>query len=660
MTEKDLKSIDVQLPENAYRELNVGEVYRPILAPEYYFAEVTPYSIIMGLILAIVFTAASAYSGLKIGQVMEAAIPISILAIGFSKAFKRKRALGQNVIIQSIGASSGVIVAGTIFTIPAFFILSLSIDYFTIMLATLLGGILGIALVIPFRKYFTTEMHGKLPYPEATAITEILIAGEKEDTNQSKILLISGLIGGVYDFIITSLGWWQEVITTKMFPIGQAIVDKSKIVLKLDTLSMIFGLGYIIGLEYSTIIALGSLLSWLVLVPLINEIGNIVVGIALNPIAKMSAEEIFKNYVKSIGSGAIAMAGIIGIIKSGSIIKGSLKVAFKELFGNQNNDSNLRTQKDIKFVFVLSLILSSLLAFAIFFTGVYHLSIANALVAVGIIFVISFLFTNVAANATALVGTNPVSGMTLMTLIVTSLVLSMLGFQNKTGIALALIIGAAVCTALSVAGGFITDLKVGYWIGNTPKNQQSYKLLGILVSAATAAGVVLLLNSAYGFDTNIPGHLAAPQANAMAGLIEPLLSPKAFVNWNLYLIGALIAIIMNFLKISPLAFALGMYLPIELNTPLVVGGLIAYFAKKSTTDKIKSEERHNKGTLIASGFIAGGALFGVIGAILKLILNSKGIDLYNYTWSNTFQAEWLGLGMFIIISIYVYWQTTKD
>jgi putative OPT family oligopeptide transporter len=660
MTEKDLKSIDVQLPENAYSELNVGEVYRPILAPEYYFAEVTPYSIIMGLILAIVFTAASAYSGLKIGQVMEAAIPISILAIGFSKAFKRKRALGQNVIIQSIGASSGVIVAGTIFTIPAFFILNLSIDYFTIMLATLLGGILGIALVIPFRKYFTTEMHGKLPYPEATAITEILIAGEKEDTNQSKILLISGLIGGVYDFIITSLGWWQEVITTKMFPIGQAIADKSKIVLKLDTLSMIFGLGYIIGLEYSTIIALGSLLSWLVLVPLINEIGNIVVGIALNPIAKMTAEEIFKNYVKSIGIGAIAMAGIIGIIKSGSIIKGSLKVAFKELFGNQNNDSNLRTQKDIKFVFVLSLILSSLLAFAIFFTGVYHLSIANALVAVGIIFVISFLFTNVAANATALVGTNPVSGMTLMTLIVTSLVLSMLGFQNKTGIALALIIGAAVCTALSVAGGFITDLKVGYWIGNTPKNQQSYKLLGILVSAATAAGVVLLLNSAYGFDTNIPGHLAAPQANAMAGLIEPLLSPKAFVNWNLYLIGALIAIIMNFLKISPLAFALGMYLPIELNTPLVVGGLIAYFAKKSTTDKIKSEERHNKGTLIASGFIAGGALFGVIGAILKLILNSKGIDLYNYAWSNTFQAEWLGLGMFILISIYVYWQTTKD
>lgn len=660
MTEKDLKSIDVQLPENAYRELNVGEVYRPILAPEYYFAEVTPYSIIMGLILAIVFTAASAYSGLKIGQVMEAAIPISILAIGFSKAFKRKRALGQNVIIQSIGASSGVIVAGTIFTIPAFFILNLSIDYFTIMLATLLGGILGIALVIPFRKYFTTEMHGKLPYPEATAITEILIAGEKEDTNQSKILLISGLIGGVYDFIITSLGWWQEVITTKMFPIGQAIADKSKIVLKLDTLSMIFGLGYIIGLEYSTIIALGSLLSWLVLVPLINEIGNIVVGIALNPIAKMSAEEIFKNYVKSIGIGAIAMAGIIGIIKSGSIIKGSLKVAFKELFGNQNNDSNLRTQKDIKFVFVLSLILSSLLAFAIFFTGVYHLSIANALIAIGIIFVISFLFTNVAANATALVGTNPVSGMTLMTLIVTSLVLSMLGFQNKTGIALALIIGAAVCTALSVAGGFITDLKVGYWIGNTPKNQQSYKLLGILVSAATAAGVVLLLNSAYGFDTNIPGHLAAPQANAMAGLIEPLLSPKAFVNWNLYLIGALIAIIMNFLKISPLAFALGMYLPIELNTPLVIGGLIAYFAKKSTTDKIKSEERHNKGTLIASGFIAGGALFGVIGAILKLILNSKGIDLYNYAWSNTFQAEWLGLGMFILISIYVYWQTTKD
>ncbi len=660
MTERDLKNNEVELPDNAFRELNVGEVYRPILAPEYHFSEITPYSVVLGLLLAIVFTAASAYSGLKIGQVMEAAIPISILAIGFSKAFKRKRAIAQNVIIQSIGSSSGVIVAGAIFTIPAFFILKLPIDYFTILMATLLGGILGIALVIPFRKYFTTESHGKFPYPEATAITEILVAGEKEDSNQAKILLISGLIGGIYDFIISSVGWWQEVITSKMFPLGQYIADKTKIVLKLDTLSMIFGLGYIIGLEYSMIIALGSLLSWIVLVPLINEIGNMVVGTSMNPIAKMSADEIFKNYVKAIGIGAIAMAGIIGIIKSSSIIKSSLKVAFKELFGQKNDDKNLRTQKDIKFVFVLSLILFSILTFVIFFTGIYHLSLSNALIAVSLIFVISFLFTNVAANATALVGTNPVSGMTLMTLIVASLVLSLLGFQNKLGISIALIIGAAVCTALSVAGGFITDLKVGYWIGNTPKNQQSYKLLGILVSAATAAGVVLLLNSAYGFDQNNPSHLAAPQANAMAGLIEPLLSKNALVNWNLYFIGAFIAIIINFLKISPLAFALGMYLPIELNTPLVIGGLIAYLARKSSNNPTVSENRHNKGTLIASGFIAGGALFGVIGAIIKIILNSKGIDIFNYTWNNTLEAQWIGLGMFSLLSFYVFWQVRKD
>ncbi len=652
MNEQEIKG----LPDNAYRELKSGEEYKPLMSPEKTYPEVNLRSVLLGLLMAVIFSAAAAYLGLKIGQVFEAAIPIAIIAVGLSAASRRKNALGENVIIQSIGASSGVIVAGAIFTLPALYILNLEAHFYQVFLSSLLGGFLGILFLIPFRKYFVQDMHGKYPFPEATATTEVLVSGEKGG-NQARLLLISGLIGGIYDFIIATFGWWAEVFTSRVIPVGQMVADKFKIVFKMNVGAAVMGLGYIIGLKYAAIITAGSFIGWYVIIPIISHFAEgqtIAVGANVTAlIGQMSAEEIFRNYVRHIGIGGIAMAGIIGIIRSSGIIKSAFGLAVKELSGKQSVAMNdKRTQRDLPMMIILiGLLVTTLVIFLFFMFGVVN-NLTQALIALGIVMIIAFLFTTVAANAIAIVGTNPVSGMTLMTLIITSLVLVWAGLSGTAGMVAALIIGGVVCTALSMAGGFITDLKIGYWLGSSPYKQQTWKFMGTLVSAATVGGVIMILNETYGFTGE--NALVAPQANAMAAVIEPMMSGKA-APWMLYAAGAFLSLILTMIGVPALAFALGMFIPIELNTPLLVGGIVAWYVTSRSNDARLNQARKERGTLIASGFIAGGALMGVVSAMLKF----GGINFVNAEWFASNSAEVLGLLMFALICAYVIWESLK-
>ena len=644
------------LPENAYRELKEGEVFNPIMSPQKQYREVTPWSVFWGLVMAVIFSAAAAYLGLKVGQVFEAAIPIAIIAVGLSSGFKRKNALGENVIIQSIGACSGVIVAGAIFTLPALYILQdkypeITINFFEVFMSSLLGGILGILLLIPFRKYFVSDMHGKYPCPEATATTQVLVSGEKGGS-QAKPLILAGLIGGLYDFIIATFGWWSETVSTRIVGVGEMLADKAKVVLKVNTGAAVLGLGYIIGLKYSMIICAGSFLVWLVIIPLMSAIfGADVLTLGNDAITatvgSMSAEQIFTTYARHIGIGGIATAGVIGIINSWGIIRGAVGLAAKELKGKNTeaDTATIRTQKDLSMKIISIGIFATLIVTYLFF----HVGVLDnwyyALIGLLIVGIIAFLFTTVAANAIAIVGTNPVSGMTLMTLILSSIILVAAGLKGTAGMVSALIIGGVVCTALSMAGGFITDLKIGYWLGSTPAKQQTWKFLGTLVSAATVGGVILILNQTYGFTT---GQLAAPQANAMAAVIEPLMSGSG-APWVLYGIGAVLAIVLNFCKIPALAFALGMFIPMELNTPLLIGGAISWYVGSRSKDQALNTARLEKGTLLASGFIAGGALMGVISAALRF----GGINLLNEKWLEGNFAEPLAVVMYIALMAYL-------
>lgn len=644
------------LPENAYRELKPGEEYIPLMPANTTPAEITPYSVIMGLLMAVLFSAAAAYLGLKIGQVFEAAIPIAIIAVGVSTLLKIKGSLGQNVIIQSIGQNSGLIVAGTIFTIPALYILNLDAQFYQIFLASAFGGILGILFLIPFRKYFVAEMHGKFPFPEATATTEILVAGEKGG-KQALVLVVSGLIGGAYDFIIATFGWWSEVFTTRVLGFGEVLADKFKLVFRLNVGAAVMGLGYIVGLKYAAIICAGSFVSWFLLVPVISYIGGGLTETfgtgAAKLISAMTAEEIFRQYVRHIGIGGIAMAGIIGIIRSSKIIRDAISLGFKEIFEKKAaGNVGLRTQLDISMkIIVGGLVITTILLFVFFHFGVVN-NLSWALAGVLIVLVISFLFTTVAANAIAIVGTNPVSGMTLMTLILSSIILTSIGLKGESGMIAALIIGGVVCTALSMAGGFITDLKIGYWLGSTPRKQEQWKVLGVIVSALTVGFVMMILNETYGFVGE--GALVAPQANAMAAVIKPLMDQQP-APWTLYIVGAILALVLTMIKVPALAFALGMYIPLELNTPLLVGGLIAHYVSTRSKDEKVNNARRERGTLIASGFIAGGALMGVISAILRW----QGFNWVDAEWAESHSAELLGIAMFAVICVYMIWDSLR-
>lgn len=658
----------VQLPENAYRELKPGEEYKPVLPANKDAMEITPYSVGLGLLMAIIFSAAAAYSGLKIGQVFEAAIPISIIAVGASAAFRRKNALGQNVIIQSIGASSGVIVAGAVFTIPGLYILQakypeMEINFWQIFFSSLLGGFLGILFLIPFRKYFVKDMHGKLPFPEATATTEILMTGEKGG-NQAKLLITSGVIGGLFDFCFSAFRLWSEEITTRIIPAGAMLAEKFKMVLKFNVSALIFSFGYLVGLRFAVIITVGSLLSWLVFIPLVNEIGALVAasGGGVNPFEAMSAEQIFAAYVRPIGIGAIAMAGIIGIIKSSGVIGNAFKLAVSKKGGKGSAETNeKRTDRDLKMSFVMLFIFLTLVTVFLFLLFGVKVTLMQAIIALLTITVISFLFTTVAANAIAIVGSNPVSGMTLMTLILSSVILVSIGLSGWQGMVSGLIIGGIVCTALSMAGGFVTDLKIGYWIGTTPAKQESWKFLGTLVSAATVGAVIFILNQAYGFvaSETHPDPMVAPQANAMAAIIEPLMSGQG-AQWMLLSVGAVLAILINWLGISPLAFALGMFIPLQLNTPLIVGGLLNHFINKSTKDKALANARHQRAILISSGFIAGAALFGVIGALIIFLTGKNDVlNLGVWTDPSGTGAQVVALIAFIALISFFVWESKK-
>ena len=618
--EEKVYTTETGLPENAFRELAADEKYVPVMHPARDQKEVTPYSVGMGLLMAIVFSAAAAYLGLKVGQVFEAAIPIAIIAVGLSNALGKKNALGQNVIIQSIGSCSGVIVAGAIFTLPALYILQgsypeIMVDFYQIFLSSLLGGILGILFFIPFRKYFVKDMHGKYPFPEATATTQVLASGMQSDaaqesnSGQARTLVIASLIGGIYDYIVATFGWWAETVTSTASAWGQTVMEKTRLVLTCNTGAALLGLGYIVGLKYAFVIFAGSIFVWWIVIPLLGTYGA-------PEMAALSPDAIFKDYARMIGIGGIAMAGVIGIVKSWPIICNAVGLAGREFNGAKEKAQEVRWQIDLsmkKVVFFIVIALAAVLLF--FWFGVIH-TFWQAAVAWLVVTLIAFLFTTVAANAIAIVGSNPVSGMTLMTLIIASAIFVGIGLSGTSGIVASMVIGGVVCTALSMAGGFVTDLKVGYWLGSTPKKQETWKFLGTLVSAATVGGVIIVLNKVYGFTGD--NALVAPQANAMAKVIEPLMM-GGDTPWILYMVGAILALILNWLGVPALAFCLGMFIPLSLNTPMLVGGAVSYFVSNSSKDKKVNDARRDRGTLLASGLIAGGALFGVFAAITRFV-----------------------------------------
>jgi putative OPT family oligopeptide transporter len=665
------------LPENAYRPLKPGESYDPIVPAASSPPEFTARSLTLGLVMAALFSAAAAFLGLKAGQVFEAAIPIAIIGVGVGVVMQRRSTILENVIVQSIGAASGLVVAGSIFTLPALFILGLDANLVKLFVVALLGGTLGIVFLVPLRRYFVREMHGEFPFPEATATTEVLVAGESGG-RQAKVLAAAAAVGGVFDFLILHFGAWAEVFTSRSLPLLRDLADKGRVVFRLDVLASILGLGYIIGLKYAAVICAGSFLSWFVLVPVIGHFGSglsaVVPPVTAGDgtlISSMAAEAIFRNYVRHVGIGAIAAAGIIGILRSWRVIAKAFGLGLAELTGRKGGhaDAAVRTDRDIPMRTVLGgLIVVALALLAFFRLGVLGGqadATKIALIALGVVVIISFLFTTVAARAIATVGTNPVSGMTLMTLILTSVLLVQAGLSGPSGMLAALLIGGVVCTALSMAGGLITDLKIGYWIGSTPAQQQRAKFLGTIVAAATVGAVMLMLNQAYGFvpsaDHPADKVFAAPQANAMAAVIKTLLSNEP-VPWLLYGVGVLIALTMQMISVPTLAFALGMYIPLELNAPLVIGGLIAHWVRKSAgADEPLANARSTRGTLIASGFIAGGALMGVIAAGLKILNFYTGVRVGEELFHNASGqfSELLALGLYILLAAYMYWDARR-
>ncbi len=649
---------EVALPDNAFRPLNEGEEYEPLMKPTVQYREVTPWSIVWGLLMAVIFSAATAYLGLKVGQVFEAAIPITIIAVGVSGATHRKDPLGENIIIQSIGACSGMIVAGAIFTLPALYILQhkypeLTVNFLQVFLSSLLGGILGILFLIPFRKYFVKDMHGKYPFPEATASTQVLISGERSGS-QAKPLLVAGIVGGLFDFAVAAFGAWNENFTSRCCELGTTIADKAKLVFSINTSAALLGMGYIVGLKYAAIICAGSIAVWWIIVPAISLIFPDMTIVEATPdaaaitAANASPEQLF-GYAKSIGIGGIAMAGIIGVIKSWGVIKSAFTLVGKIFKGNSEAEDAPRTQRDLSMkIIAIGSLLTIIVTALFFYFDVMGGNLLFTIVGILIVAIIAFLFTTVAANAIAIVGSNPVSGMTLMTLILSSIIMVVVGLKGTGGMVAALIMGGVVCTALSSAGAFITDLKIGYWLGATPKKQETFKFLGILVSAATVGGVIMILNKAYGFTPDNSDVMAAPQARAMAAVIEPLMSGQG-APWLLYGIGAVISIVLTMCGVSALAFALGMFIPLQLNLPLIVGGLVNWYVNSRSSDVSLNQRRNEKGTLLASGFIAGGALMGVVSAGMQF----GGLNFANAAYLSSPISQVISLIAYVALIIYL-------
>jgi putative OPT family oligopeptide transporter len=587
-------------------------------------AEITPRSVGWGLFLCVVFTVASAYSGLKVGQVLEAAIPISILAIGLARLYPRRSTLLENVIITGIGGLAGSVVAGAIFTLPALYILKLDPHPVVTILICLAGGCLGVLFLIPLRRYFVRDMHGLLPYPEATAITEVLVTGEKGGS-QAKLLLESTAIAGVYDFFVTTFHVWKEYLDFLFIPAVRTLAERAKMVFNFDAIGFILGLGYVMGLRSSLILCAGGVLSNLVLVPLIWMIGSHISGSAVYPaqipIAQMTATEIFRGYVRFVGVGAIATAGIFGILKSMRIVAGSFGIALRAF--RRGETQGERTDRDISVMAILLGVIASAIAVAAFLANLSG-SPAVILAGLALTLVFSFFFASVAANAIATTARNPVSGMTMLTIMISSVVLLRFGLSGTTGMFFVMALAGMVCTALSVSGQTITDLKTGYWLGSTPAAQEKVKFLGVIAASVVVGLTIVLLARAFQFGESAPGDMRAvlpsPQASIMKALVEGFMSHQP-VAYLLFGAGAAIAVIMEMLEVPALTFALGMYLPLELNTPALVGGFLAHFLGKRS-QKLGGKQGatvRERGVIIASGLMAGGALGGVFGAAGRLI-----------------------------------------
>ena len=611
------------LPENAYKPLKPGEKYRPIVSPKEATPELTGRSIAWGLFLCVIFTVASAYSGLKVGQVMESAIPISILAIGLARLYKRRSTLLENVIITGIGGVAGSVVAGAIFTVPALYILKLSPHPVETIFICLAGGCLGVLFLIPLRRYFVREQHGLLPYPEATAITEVLVTGEKGGS-QAKLLLEATAVAGVYDFLVTTFQVWKEYIDFRFVSAVRMLSERARMAFNFDAIGFILGLGYVIGLRSSLILCAGGVLSNLVLVPLIWFVGSHLdsaVYPAAIPIAKMTAVQIYRNYVRFIGVGAIATAGIFGIVKSLRIVAGSFGIALR-VFRKGEAPTTERTDRDMSMVSILLGVVLGAIGVALLLG---HLDASWLVVGTGLALtlVFSFFFTSVAANAIATTARNPVSGMTMLTIILSSAVLLRFGVSGTTGMFFVMAIAGMVCTALSVSGQAITDLKSGYWLGSTPAAQEKVKFLAVIAAAIAVGLTIVMLARTFQFGEAMNGDLrpvlASPQASIMKALVEGFMSHQP-IAYLLFGIGAMVALILEMLGQPSLIFALGMYLPLELNTPALVGGFLSFWIN-GRAEKLNGERGNRvraRGVIIASGLMAGGALGGVFGAALRL------------------------------------------
>jgi putative OPT family oligopeptide transporter len=656
------------LPENAYVPLPTGVEYEPMVPASQAPPEATGRAIAWGLFLCIIFTVASAYSGLKVGQVMEAAIPISILAIGLARVYRRRSTILENVIITSIGGVSGSVVAGAIFTLPALYSLKLNPHPVQTIFICLAGGILGVLFLIPLRRYFVRETHGLLPYPEATAITEVLVTGEKGGS-QAKLLLQATAIAGVYDFITTTFNVWKEYLDFRFIPLMRDLADKAKFVVRFDAQAFILGLGYVMGLRSSMILVAGGVLSNFVLVPLIFMIGarfTEAVYPAAIPISHMTAEQIYRGYVRYIGVGAIATAGIFGIIKSLRVIAGSFSVAARA-FRAGGEGHGERTDRDISVMAILGGVVIGAIAVAVFF-GTLKPTIPVLIMGLLLTLLFSFFFTSVAANAIATTARNPVSGMTMLTIIISSAVLLQFGVSGTTGMFFVMAIAGMVCTALSVSGQTVTDLKAGYWIGSTPSAQEKVKFLGVIGAAIAVGLTIVMLAQVFQFGEAAPGDtrqvLAAPQASIMQALVQGFMNrqPIAYV---LFAAGAMITVAMEMLGVPALIFALGMYLPLELNTPALVGGWLSHLVNKRSQREGGERGRtiRERGVIIASGLMAGGALGGVFGAALRL--NSwydtnvdKG-QLRSLFYDDPLWSQLVSIILFVALCLYLWYDSVR-
>ena len=659
-TEVETKS----LPANAYTPLAESETYCPIVPASASERELTWRSVLWGTFLCVIFTVASAYSGLKVGQVMEAAIPISILAIGLARVYARRSTVLENVIITGIGGGAGSVVAGAIFTLPALYILKLDPKPVQTIFICVAGGCLGILFLIPLRRYFVRQMHGVLPYPEATAITEVLVTGEKGGS-QAKLLLQATLISGVYDFFVTTFQVWRENVSFQWIPLVKALGVKARVAVSFDAISFILGLGYVMGLRSSMILCAGGVLANLVLVPAVFFVGQHVVGTVYPgtlPIGDMSAVQIYRSYVRFMGVGAIATAGIFGIVKSLRIVANSFAIAFKSFTRGEDKDVE-RTDRDVPMISILVGVVVSAIGVALLLGS---LKVSWAVLGLGLLLtlVFSFFFASVAANAIATTARNPVSGMTMLTIIISSVVLLRFGLSGTTGMFFVMAIAGMVCTALSVSGQTITDLKAGYWIGSTPAAQEKVKFLGVIAAAIAAGLTIVMLARTFQFGEAAVGDLrpvlASPQASIMKALVEGFMSrqPVAYV---LFGVGAMITIVMEMLGQPSLIFALGMYLPLELNTPALAGGFLSHLLNKKAEAKNGEAGRtiRERGVIIASGLMAGGALGGVFGAALRLFPWYRE-DLVKTPWyDNMPVSESISALMFVALCGYLWLSSVK-